>query len=313
MKKIISIIMVVILAFLMTACTTEPIVYDQETILELTTGYIDDMLEGDFSTTMLGMSVALRKEIDEESLKNAWDSMVGSVGEFIATVDVNYKQEGEEMAEVEIINRHDKNGIKITLTVSHKKQIEGIWLSYTPIYEGPLEGDMWIEEEVMIADGGSLDPLMGKLTLPKNVENPPVVLLLQGSGALDMDSTIGAEGNRPFKDIAHGLASYGIATLRYDKRTFTYPDTVEDLGSNYSIADEYLSDVQYALDFLTKSGAKINTEEIFLLGHSLGGMIAPKIVYDNDVIQGAILMWSSPFGLDSLLWIPSQKNKKKRT
>ncbi|MDZ7606573.1 MAG: hypothetical protein U5K79_13515 [Cyclobacteriaceae bacterium] len=58
------------------------------------------------------------------------------------------------------------------------------------------------------------------MTLPKGKNSFPIVLFVHGSGPNDRDETIGP--NKPFRDIAYGLAEKGIASLRYDKRTFVY-------------------------------------------------------------------------------------------
>jgi uncharacterized protein len=47
------------------------------------------------------------------------------------------------------------------------------------------------------------------------------VVLLSGSGPQDRDETIGR--NKPLKDLAWGLASAGVAVLRFDKVTHAHP------------------------------------------------------------------------------------------
>ncbi len=130
-------------------------------------------------------------------------------------------------------------------------------------------------------------PLDGLLTLPKDIENPPVVLLLQGSGSSDKDETF--YQNTPLKDIAHGLAEKGIASLRYDKRFYTYPDLAAELGVDLSLQDEYIQDVDFALNLL-KNDDRVDGESIYVLGHSLGGMLTPYIAYEHDYLAGIISM-----------------------
>ena len=66
--------------------------------------------------------------------------------------------------------------------------------------------------------------LPATLTLPRRAveegRRVPCVVLVHGSGPHDRDEAIGP--NRPFRDLAWGLAARGIATLRYDKRTYVY-------------------------------------------------------------------------------------------
>jgi hypothetical protein len=110
------------------------------------------------------------------------------------------------------------------------------------------------------------------LTLPKNRSGPvPIVVLVHGSGPHDADETIGA--NKPFRDIAEGLSAYGIATLRYDKRTHFAP---QSLASHADVEHETVLDAVSALGFAS-SLPEVDAKRVFLLGHSLGGMVAPEI------------------------------------
>ncbi len=76
-------------------------------------------------------------------------------------------------------------------------------------------------QEKIVVGAGSEFPLDGLLTIPESGGAPyPAVVLVHGSGFSDMDSRVYAA--RPFKDIAEGLAERGVASIRYDKRTFSY-------------------------------------------------------------------------------------------
>lgn len=132
-------------------------------------------------------------------------------------------------------------------------------------------------------------PLDGILTLPTHTQNPPVVLLVQGSGQTDKNSTLFL--NQPFEDLAHGLATNGIASLRYDKRFYSYPQEAEVLESNLTLEDEILDDVSFALKALYKDE---RVDKIYVLGHSLGGMLTPAIASKHYFVQGIISMAGSP-------------------
>ncbi len=110
--------------------------------------------------------------------------------------------------------------------------------------------------------------------------------MVQGSGPSDMNESVGSTPNRPFEDIAHGLAKQGIATLRYNKATYQYPTAS---GDTATIEYEVLDDAASAAKMLSKD-KRVDTNQIYLLGHSLGGMMAPKITADNPQIKGFISM-----------------------
>lgn len=101
------------------------------------------------------------------------------------------------------------------------------------------------------------------ITYPAGEGPFPMVVMVHGSGPLDRDETIGP--NHPFRDIALGLARRGVASLRYDKRTYAYPASAKAI----SIYDETIDDALTALR-MAFADPKADTARIVLLGHSLG-------------------------------------------
>jgi len=110
-------------------------------------------------------------------------------------------------------------------------------------------------------------------------------VLVHGSGPQDRNETIGP--NRPFLDIARGLAAQGIAVLRYEKRTKARP---QDFASGeFTVDDETTNDAVLAVDVLRKT-AGIDPNRVFVLGHSQGGMMAPRIAAVSGHVDGLILL-----------------------
>jgi len=147
---------------------------------------------------------------------------------------------------------------------------------------------MVIEEKIVVGMGTDW-PLDGLLTLPAmsdaaNVANPvPAVVLVQGSGSHDMDEKI--YKIRPFKDIAEGLAARGVAAIRYNKRTYSHgrqmvrqnKQAMRGKGGRIlTVQEEVIEDAVLAADLL-KEDPRINPEQVYIVGHSLGGMLAPRI------------------------------------
>lgn len=132
-------------------------------------------------------------------------------------------------------------------------------------------------------------PLHGALTVPAGHGPFPAVLLVAGSGAQDMDESLGP--NKPFRDIANVLARNGIASLRYDKRPFDYPKSWGD-RSGPTIDAEVTDDAVTAARLLTRQKA-IDPQRVFVLGHSLGAMMAPRIGRRDPQLAGLVLMAAS--------------------
>lgn len=129
-------------------------------------------------------------------------------------------------------------------------------------------------------------PLRGSLTLPAGDGSFPAVVLVQGSGALDLDETV--EGNKPFRDIAEGLAKAGIASLRYDKRTFDYAQKIA-ANPDFTIDDEVTNDALTALHLLAKQ-KQVDPRRVFVLGHSLGAQMAPRIAQRDPQLAGVVML-----------------------
>jgi len=112
----------------------------------------------------------------------------------------------------------------------------------------------------------------------------PAVVLVHGSGPQDKDETIGAL--TPFKDIAHALADKGIATLRYDKRTKIYGRKMMEHPGEVTVETETIDDAILATKLL-RADPRIG--KVFILGHSLGAMLAPRIDAEGGNFDGLII------------------------
>lgn len=109
-----------------------------------------------------------------------------------------------------------------------------------------------------------------------------------GSGPCDRDSTIGS--TKPLKDLAPGLSKHGIASIRIDKVTHTHKKALRN-RKIFMLTEYY---IPHALDAITQAQnhANIQASQIFLLGHSLGAVVAPEIASSNisPPIAGCIIV-----------------------
>ena len=144
---------------------------------------------------------------------------------------------------------------------------------------------------------GTEYPLKGLLTLPDDTSSPvPAVVTIHGSGPSNMDERV--MKLTPFKDIAEGLARNGIATLRYDKRTFAHARKMKN--APVTVREETIDDALLAVDIL-KNEPLIDSGRIFILGHSMGAMLAPRIDAEGADVRGLIMMAGTPCRLEDIV------------
>jgi hypothetical protein len=152
-------------------------------------------------------------------------------------------------------------------------------------------GRAFEEREVVLGSGA--DAVPGTLTLPRGrarlrarlTGGVPAVVLLAGGGAFDRDETVGP--NKPLKDLAWGLATRGIATLRFDKPTLVHAEKFDERG--FTLSEEYLPPAIAAIRLLQTHRA-VDPRRVFVLGHSAGGKVAPRVARAQPSIAGLILL-----------------------
>ncbi|NOT43263.1 MAG: alpha/beta fold hydrolase [Acidobacteria bacterium] len=144
--------------------------------------------------------------------------------------------------------------------------------------------ERFTESEVTVDAGGW--PLGGTLSMPVGDGPFPGVVLVHGSGPSDRDATLGP--NRPFRDLAWGLASRGIAVLRYDKRTLTHRARLAT-ASDFTVKEETVDDALAAVALLRKTRG-VRADRVFVAGHSLGGMLAPRMGVADPALGGLIVL-----------------------
>jgi uncharacterized protein len=186
--------------------------------------------------------------------------------------------------------KFSNTSIHVQFTLNPARQIVGMFfrppekpLPYmwkAPAYSKP---DSFQGREVTV--GSDQWKLGGTLTVPAVKGAVAGIVLVHGPGPNDRNESLFA--TRMFEDLAEGLASRGMAVLRYDKRTKIYGDEMSE--SSYTLEEETVEDATRAAALL-RNQPEIDPNRIFVLGHSLGGYASPRIAARDRKLAGLIIM-----------------------
>ncbi len=245
-----------------------------------------DLLDAASYDKALAMGTpALRAGLANGKLQQAWEALSTQLGKRESRGPVR----GETINGESVVSSRLAFGsmaLDTRVVFDSKNSISGFWIvpATTPQPAPPIEPEHDALKRNLTIGEGSV-PLPATLTLPKG--DPPfaAVVLVHGSGPHDRDETIGP--NKPFLDIANGLAERGIAVLRYEKRTMARPDLFAHGG--FSVDDETVDDALAAVAVL-RGQNDIDSAQIYVIGHSLGAMMAPRIGQRGKDIAGLILL-----------------------
>jgi uncharacterized protein len=246
----------------------------------------------------------LRPMVAPEALRAGWEAELGRHGPISSIGAPITEPAANGVVVVEILVTCEQGAFGVVASVTGQGELAALQLTppgaTQPIapWEAPEYTDPGAVGEQDVTVGAGRLAVPGTLTLARASEprtRHPGVLLLAGSGPLDRDETIGR--NKPFKDIAWGLATRGAAVLRFDKVTCAHPREVRQ-ARDFTLNDEYLPQALAAIRLL-HDHPSVDAGRVFLLGHSLGGTVAPRIAAADPSVAGLILLAG---GAEPLHW-----------
>ena len=249
--------------------------------------FVESLRQGTADKNPEIFSEQMRAALQGFNLIQLWQQLERQMGPFEAFTRFVH-QPGEKFYIILAVTKFRNAEISLRLVFDDTGRIAGLQvaeappLSYTP--PPPYaQISAFTETEIQIPCGAITLP--AKLTMPHAPGKVPLVILVHGSGPHDMDQTIGP--NKPFRDLAWGLASKGVAVIRYEKRTRHNPASLN--LEAITPWEETGADAVMAAQFATNLPG-IDPNSIFVLGHSLGGMMAPKIAERAENLAGIIIL-----------------------
>lgn len=258
---------------------TDPFVPKAQTV-------VDAMAAGDFAKAVALFNAQMKAALPEDKLRATWAGLIQQVGPFRQRLRTSSQAQGN--IQVTRVTCHfDKMDLDVQVSFDKDGLVGGLhFLPASAPYSPPSYATPSAYTESDLTVGAPNWPVPGTLTVPTGRGPFPAVVLVHGSGPEDLDETIGP--NKPFKDLAVGLASRGIAVLRYNKRTYKYAKSLAGIA-NFTVKEESIDDALAAVAKL-RLDSRIDPKRIFVLGHSLGGTLVPRIGAADPSIAGLISM-----------------------
>jgi hypothetical protein len=259
---------------------------------------VNDLAARNFDKVEARYSDAVAQASPHGKLAEVWDQIGAQVGSFksIRKVDLREAQ-GSRLAVLTC--DFERGALAVKLAFGGDNHLVGIFFApaepATSLWTPPDYAHPASFREQAVAVGKDPVLLSGTLTLPTGKGPFPAVVLVHGSGPQDQDETIGP--NKVFKDLAWGLSSQGIAVLRYNKRTLQYP---ESFKGESTVKEETTEDATAAVGLLA-GRPEIAPQRIFVVGHSLGAMLAPRIAKGDPQVAGIVIMAGNTRPLEDLV------------
>ena len=246
---------------------------------------LDHLDAGRYDQAEAMFDQAMAKAVPADKLKAVWESLPAQAGAANGRGDPEIIDQGEARI-VRVPLQYEKAALIASVAVDPHGRISGFLIQPAPAAApvAPVaDADPFVERDLLVGDGDT--GLPGTLALPKGAGPFPAIVLVHGSGPHDRDETIGP--NKPFLDIARGLAAQGIAGLRYEKRTRARPQ--DFAGKPFGVDEETTHDAVRAVAAL-RAVEGIDPGRVYVLGHSQGGMMAPRIAAMSGHVAGLVLL-----------------------
>lgn len=308
MKIIYRLTLFLLLAALIAGCAAQPSAGAAQAPQELETRareFLTQLETGEYKAARKDFTLTMKLALSQDKLADLWSSLEGQAGDFVQQGEARIAAE-QGYQSVYVTCRFGLSALDAKVVFDQKGRIAGLFFqpakdstAMAPEYVPPAYADerSFREEEVIVGQGEWQLP--GTLTLPNGSGPFPAVVLVHGSGPNDRDESIGP--NRVFKDLAWGLASQGIAVLRYEKRTREYAEKfTPDVQRSLTVQEEVIDDALAGVALL-RSRPEIDPARVYLAGHSLGALLAPRIAAQSEDLAGIIMLAPAARPLEDLM------------
>ena len=251
---------------------------------------IDHIIAGEFAKIEDQFTAEMTAAMPSGRLAAAWAGVIQRAGALKGCdADARVVTIGDKQMVIRGCT-FERGSINVQFAFDRNGKISGLAFRPPAVPEAPYVLPSYANpssySETPLTVGSAEWALPGILTLPNGSTPVPAFVLVHGSGPNDRDETVGP--NKPFKDLALGLASRGVAVVRYDKRSKAHPGKLATV-QGFTVRQEVIDDMVEAVKAL-RTQPRVDASRIFVLGHSLGGMLVPRIAEADRTVAGFVLL-----------------------
>ncbi len=268
-------------------------VWTEETVKQ----YVTDYIGGREMSRLWGYyDLQIRRYMPLETYECFLTNLEWMTGKFIQFGSYRSFEEDELQLKTHVLHLcMEKKDLELYFTHKNKEDDwEVMAVQFVPAEKESYDPSVLVGEEepnyteTEVSFGTETFPLKGTLTMPVEASqtNPvPACVLVHDSGAMDRDETLGS--THFFADLAQAFADLGIATLRYDKRTYLYGES-----ASMTVEEEVIDDAVLAGKYLSDN-LLVDSSMIVVVGHGFGGTLAHRVAKASDGVFSAVIMVGS--------------------
>ncbi|MPY86577.1 MAG: alpha/beta fold hydrolase [Luteitalea sp.] len=248
---------------------------------------MDAIVKGQFEAVTEEFDAQMAAALPAQKLQEVWKTLLQQTGAFKSIIDERSQTAAGGITAVTLACQCERGVLNALVAFDVEARIAGLRFVPRPVAAAPAvsppPGSRFSEQPVTVGTGPFALP--GTLSVPTD-RVVAAMVLVHGSGPHDRDGTVGP--NTPLRDLAWGLANRQIAVLRYEKRTREHGAKVASIP-NLTVQVAVIDDALAAVVVL-KTHTALNARPVFVLGHSLGGTLAPRIARADPDIAGVVIM-----------------------
>ena len=280
----VCLLFLVLLAFL-NLVGAEPVMA-QSAAERVAVTWVSQIKRGEFAAAGAQVAPLAEPALGAKALPGIWKGIEGKLGQLVGLGPGTVTRQGE-LRLVDLRGDFQRGRFTVRVVLNREDRVAGFFVqpwTQSEIWKAAayVDPEAFVEHELEVGAPGW--PLPATLTVPKGEGPFPGALLVHGSGPHDRDESLGP--SRPFRDLAWGLASRGIAVLRYEKRTLEHGRRI---GTSPTLDEEVIDDAVAALATL-RARPETVPGRLVVVGHSLGGMLGPRIAARDGQLAGLVAL-----------------------